>query len=304
MIFKKKKKVVTHSGSFHSDDIFACATLHLFFEKNKIKCKLFRTRDEGVIKKADYVFDVGGIYDEKIDRFDHHQPEGAGKRENGIPYASFGLVWKKYGPLLCKNNNDVVNDIDRRLAQPIDAIDNGVSISEPIDCGGIYEYGIHGIVSAYQNVGIESKKDQYKNFMELVVFFKGVLSREIEKSFQRIKMVSLIEYAYNSSEDKEIIEIPFHVSVGPMMQVLSKYPDVMYIVAKSNNNWKVVAMRKNPCTFENRKSLPKSWAGKRDAKLQKVTGVSDAIFCHNALWLAVAKTRLGARQLAELALID
>ncbi len=97
-MFNRKKIAVTHCGSFHTDDVFACATLSLYFKKNNLKYKLIRTRDDNIIKKADYVFDVGGIYDPKIDRFDHHQYGGAGKRENNIPYASFGLVWKKFGP--------------------------------------------------------------------------------------------------------------------------------------------------------------------------------------------------------------
>lgn len=304
MIFKRKKKVVTHSGSFHADDIFACATLSLYFKKNNLKYKVIRTRDELIIKEADYVFDVGGIYEPKLERFDHHQPEGAGKRENGIPYASFGLVWKKYGPLLC-DNEEVINDIDRRLAQPIDAIDNGISISEPTDCGSVYEYGIHGIVSAYQNTWKDSEntKKQLRSFLVLVDFFEGILEREIEKSLNRMEMMGLIEESYQVSESKEIIIIPHHVGVGPMVQGLHKYKEVLYVVAKSNRNWKVTAMRKNPCTFENRKSMPESWAGLRGEEFQKVTGVSDAVFCHNSLWMAVAKSRLGAIQLAELALL-
>ena len=35
------KKLITHDGSFHSDDIFACATLSLMLEKNKKNLKLF-----------------------------------------------------------------------------------------------------------------------------------------------------------------------------------------------------------------------------------------------------------------------
>ena len=40
---------------------------------------------------ADIVIDVGGQYDPDAGRFDHHQRGGAGERENGIPYSSFGL---------------------------------------------------------------------------------------------------------------------------------------------------------------------------------------------------------------------
>jgi len=48
--------------------------------------------------------------------------------------------------------------------------------------------------------------------------------------------------------------------------------------------------------------LPKSWAGKRDRELEKITGVAGAIFCHRNLFLAVAKTKEAILQLAELAL--
>lgn len=305
MFWKRKKTVVTHCGSFHADDVFACATLSLYFKKNNIKYSVTRTRDESLINNADYVFDVGGVHDPSKNRFDHHQPGGAGKRENGIPYAAFGLVWKEFGPLLCNNNKEILQDIDRRLVQPIDAIDNGISISEPSDCG-LFDYGIHGIISAYQNTwkeGLDDKK-QLQSFLNLVDFFEGIIKREIERSSHRLEIIQLIEDAYQNSENKEIVEIPYHVGVGSLVQVLDKYKEVMYVVCRSNKNWKALAMRKSPCTFENRKSLPTAWAGKRGKELQDITGVSDAVFCHNALWMAVAKSRLGAWQLAELALIE
>lgn len=305
MFWKKRKKIVTHCGSFHADDIFACATLSLYFKKNKQKYSVTRTRDEQVIAEADYVFDVGGVYEPDTNRFDHHQPGGAGKRDNDIPYAAFGLVWKKFGPVLCDGDMTIVEEIDRRLVQGVDAIDNGISISEPTDCG-LYDYGLYGVISAYQNTWKEARdtKKQMNSFLKLVDFFEGVLSREIERSKHRLEMIDIVEQHYQNSENKEIIEIPYHVSMAAMVQVLQKYEEVMYVVAKSNANWKVVAMRKNPCSFENRKSLPADWAGKRKEDLQKVTGVSDAVFCHNALWMAVAESRLGAWQLAELALIN
>ncbi len=307
MIFKRKKKVVTHCGSFHADDIFACATLSLYFKKNNVKYTVTRTRDEQLINAADYVFDVGGIYDPKTNRFDHHQPGGAGKRENDIPYAAFGLVWKQFGLELCNGNEEILAEIDRRLAQPIDAIDNGISISKPSDdCSGIYEYGIHGIVSAYQNTWKEAHDDkkQYKSFLRLVDFFSGIIEREIERSAHRLEMLSIIEQCYQDAENKEIIEVPHHASIGALIQVLDKYKEVLYVVSRSNKNWKALAMRKTACSFENRKSLPIAWAGKRGKELQDITGVSDAVFCHNAVWMAVAKSRLGAWQLAELALIE
>jgi len=54
-------------------------------------------------------------------------------------------------------------------------------------------------------------------------------------------------------------------------------------------------------SFENRKSFPESWAGKRGNELVLATGVSDAIFCHRGRFLTVAGSKEGALALAELA---
>ena len=104
---KKRKVVVTHDGSFHTDDVFAVATLSIYY-KNRIK--IIRTRDEKIMGKADIVLDVGEIYDPSTNRFDHHQKEGAGTRDGGVPYASFGLLWKHFGLEICGEDEEVVGD--------------------------------------------------------------------------------------------------------------------------------------------------------------------------------------------------
>ena len=299
MIFSRPTKIITHSGSFHADDVFGCAVLAYYFEQKNKRYKIIRTRDEKVIEKGDIVLDVGTVYEPKQQRFDHHQQGGAGKRENGIPYASFGLVWKEYGPLLC-THQDHVEDIDRRLVQPIDAIDNGISISESIECG-LYDYGIHGIISAYQSTWKDSSnsKLQDANFLELVKFFKNIIKREIQRSEDRMELLEIIQNAYDSAGDARIIEIPYHTGIGSIMHVLGDHPEVQYVVARSGKNWKALALRKEACSFESRTPFPESWAGKRDNELQKETGVHDAVFCHNALFLAVAESKEGAWRLAE-----
>ena len=88
------KTVVTHSGNFHGDDVFAVAAFQLLLGVDEVQ--VIRTRDDATIEKGDYVVDVGGVYDHEQNRYDHHQP-GAPVRENGIPYAAFGLMWKHYG---------------------------------------------------------------------------------------------------------------------------------------------------------------------------------------------------------------
>jgi uncharacterized UPF0160 family protein len=41
----------------------------------------------------------------------------------------------------------------------------------------------------------------------------------------------------------------------------------------------------------------------KDEELQKISGVSDATFCHRGLFLAGAKSKEGAIKLAEIALL-
>ena len=47
-------KIVTHNAKFHTDDVFAVATLLVLYPDAKI----IRTRDEALVKTADIVVDV------------------------------------------------------------------------------------------------------------------------------------------------------------------------------------------------------------------------------------------------------
>src|ERR1035437_2907263 len=118
--------IVTHNTKFHCNDVFAVAVMSLVFSDLKI----IRTRDENIVKSADIVVDVGGIYDVGKMRFDDHQEGAAGVRENGIPYASFGLVWKEYGEKL-SGSVEAAKLIEEKLVLSIDALDSGVSLAKP-----------------------------------------------------------------------------------------------------------------------------------------------------------------------------
>ena len=130
------KTIVTHNGNFHADDVFSIAALKSIFPD----FNLVRTRDLAVIAQADIVIDVGGEYNPDTGRFDHHQRGGAGARENGIPYSSFGLIWQKYGVEICQGSQEVAHSVDAGLVSTIDAIDcghvegvsQGISLSQTI----------------------------------------------------------------------------------------------------------------------------------------------------------------------------
>ena len=74
----EKITIVTHSSSFHTDDVFAVATLLLVLGDG-VDVSVVRSRDMDIIKKGDYVVDVGGIYDPKINRFDQRLASISGR---------------------------------------------------------------------------------------------------------------------------------------------------------------------------------------------------------------------------------
>ncbi|MEI6580591.1 MAG: MYG1 family protein [bacterium] len=295
---KNKKLLVTHNGSFHADDIFACATLSLMLEKKGNKFKVIRTRDEELVKRGDYVFDVGGIYDPKKNRFDHHQKGGGGIRENGIEYSSFGLVWKKFGKELC-NTKEVMEIIDDHLVAPIDAFDNGFDLVE--NKHKISPYFIEHFFFAMRPALREKKANNEEMFLESVRIAKEILSREIihiEDAVISEKKVNLI---YKKTKDKRILVLNEHFHDE---DILNKFKESFFVIYPrgSDNLWGIRAIRENTKTFKNKKDFPKKWAGLRDEELQKVTGVKDAVFCHKGLFLTVAKSKEGAIKLAKLAL--
>ncbi|MFA4975118.1 MAG: MYG1 family protein [Candidatus Paceibacterota bacterium] len=292
------KKLITHNGSFHTDDVFAAATLSLVLEKMGEDFEIIRTRDEEIIKNGDYVFDVGGIYDEEKNRFDHHQKGGAGKRYE-IEYSSFGLVWKKYGIELTESEK-IVEIVDRHLVAPIDASDNGIDLVESKH--KIFPYLIQDFFRIMRPTWRETNSNINEMFFKSVEIAKEILLREIIYAKDAILADEAILSIYNNTKDKRFIVLDKNYA---KKEILEKLTGTLFVVypRETSNTWGVEAIRKDFKSFENKKNLPTKWGGFRDEELQNITGVKDAVFCHKALFIAVAKTKEGAIKLAELAIL-
>jgi len=287
-------KIATHNGNFHADDVFAVATLLLIYPKAEV----IRTRDEEVIRLADIVVDVGFVYNPKLNRFDHHQSEGAGGRDNGIPYSSFGLIWRAYGRKIAGGDDEALL-IDKKLVSPIDAIDNGISISEN-KFPEIREYTIGDLFSSYLDMDEPGEKVLLKKFLESVEVAKGVLRHEINLARKEVSDAREVKETFNKSENKGVIVLDKSLS---WHKTLIPKPEVMFVVyPRKTGDWGVRAVPKHLIGFETKKSFPQSWGGKNDQELAEVTGVEDAVFCHKALFLCGAKSKEGAIKLAEIAL--
>lgn len=292
-----KETIVTHSGDFHPDDVFAVATLLLALGATQDQYQIIRTREDDIIASADYVVDVGGEYDEARNRFDHHQIGGAGVRENGIPYASFGLVWKKYGEKIC-GSTTVARLFDERFVQGVDAMDNGVDVYKPL-VSGVYPYRIENMLIAFRPTWKEDS-DVDEIFTRLVTFVQPIILREIKTLQDTEEGNQIVEKIWSESKDKRIIVMEKEYPWG---DVLGAHIEPLYVVYPSQDGktWHAKAVRKDLDSFTNRKDFPAEWAGKRDLELAKITGVPDAVFCHNKRFIVVAKTKEGVLKLVEMA---
>jgi uncharacterized UPF0160 family protein len=122
-------QIVTHDGSFHSDEVFAISLLKKFYFKED-NLKILRTRNFNELEsfkknKNVFVIDVGQNYDYKFKNFDHHQNSFNKKWKTGESMSSCGIVWeylKNEGYI--KYNYNAIKKIEAKLIKPVDMHDN------------------------------------------------------------------------------------------------------------------------------------------------------------------------------------
>lgn len=298
-----KKRLVTHNGSFHADDLFAAATLALYLDKKGFEYEIVRTRDIEVIKNADYVFDVGGIYDPIANRFDHHQIDTPSKRENGIPYAAFGLVWKHFGMELCGDNKDSWGVIEREIVCPIDANDNGVDIVS-FKFENIKPYMGSRIFTIFEPTWKETENHIDQIFKEQVEKIKEVLKREIKVAYDDVLGVSILKEAIQKSKDKRIIILEQSLPRYLYQQILSSSKESLYLVFPSEHSdtYKVEAVSTSPESMKSRLPFPLSWRGVLNKNFNldnHPSGIHGVLFVHNTGFLANLENKENAILFAE-----
>lgn len=281
-------QVVTHNGGFHADDVFAVATLQLHVGIEQVQ--VIRTRDEAIIAKGDWVVDVGGVHDPQQQRFDHHQ-HGAPVRENGIPYAAFGLVWEHVGASVA-GDASIANEVAEKLVLPIDATDNGVSL---------YTLSEHAVkpVTLSDMVALlcpsrGSGQDMDTAFLDVVAIARNIIESAIRKAQVRAEMRAYVDVIFTQTQDRQVLVFDTPVS----RRLMIEYPEVYFFVCPddpaTSTNWIATAVAKGKDTFETRMPFPEAWAGLSNEALVEVSGIPDALFCHRNRFMFVAGSKEGA----------
>ncbi|MEI6042232.1 MAG: MYG1 family protein [bacterium] len=315
--------IATHGSNFHPDDVCATAAALLYYGVDKTGLGKFlhgfnelqekhngefvrvvRTLDKKVMDKATVLMDIGREYDEKRKRFDHHQEGGAGKREDGTPYASFGLVWKKFGKKIV-GNADVAEYVDKMFVKQIDAMDNGISIAKSMFADGTSPLLFEDIIRLDCDLvfGLnlepqEMNKVFDKTFFKLVPLAQKMIIMTALKGYAIVEADKKLEQLYNKAVDKRVIIMDKKTPVK-----LSNFKEPLFMVYPSlRGGWNAQAVRIGSGSYESRTHFPKSWEAKDPADLQKITGVPDATFCASGRWLVAAGSKAGVLKLVDLAL--
>ncbi len=305
------KTIVTHGVNFHRDDVFAVATVITFLDSEKIKAKVIRTLEpEKYFGKADYIVDTGRKYNPKKGLFDHHQKDGAGRRKNGVPYASFGLVWKEFGKKIT-GSAYAADWIDRQIVQAIDADDCGMYLYKPVIedvhpflFGEYIRTACDVVKGALDNENVTSSKDKKlskkissqfdKEFMRLVNVAKDVLRVFIIKSKQKEEIMKVARKAYMKAKDKRIIISDIFIPSSFEEFKAPKYIEpLVFVYPDLRGRWAAKVIPSGGQNFNKRMTFPESWRGKEEDALIKLIGVPDAKFCHNSGFLASAESKEG-----------
>jgi uncharacterized UPF0160 family protein len=291
-------KVATHPGNFHADDVFAVAALGLAVGALEV----VRTRDPALQASADVRIDVGGRADPATGDFDHHQKGGAGERENGVRYASFGLVWREYGAALAGDAASAAR-VDDSLVQGVDANDTGQAIIQPL-IGDVRPMSVSAIVGRLNAAWDEelTREEEDARFAQAVALATDILQREIAEAAAVLRAQQRVAAAIARAADPRVIELDRNM---PWREtVIRTAPEALFVIYPKADGWGLQAVPQRLSGFDNRRDLPAAWTGRAGTELAAVTGVPDAIFCHPAGFYASAGSREGVLALVAQALED
>lgn len=291
-------RIVTHSGTFHADDVFAYSVLLDAFEA----FEFVRTRETALIESADIVFDVGGIYDPAQGRYDHHMRD-LPRREDGTPYSSVGLIWRDFGrkalPRLVPGIGEemldsVWQDIDATFFLTIDQADNGVATAS--------QSHLALLVEAF-NPTWDSSQSYDDAFLEAAGFARGILVRACRQAYAEAKALSLVMRAARQARDPRVIvldrKLPWEKAVfeGGLNELLFViYPN------EDLTAWYCRTIPPEPNSFGQRLSLPESWRGLQETEFSETAGIEDGVFCHPGGFICGARSQDSAVRLAEKAI--
>lgn len=262
---------LTHGGKFHADDVFSAALL------KRLRPDIRILRAFTVPEPFDgLVFDIGA------GPFDHHQ-QGAEVRENGVPYAAFGLLWRAFGASVLDGKEAAC--FDEAFVQPLDLDDN-------TGCGNM----LADAVAAF-NPAWDSGEASDACFEEAVSFAGVILQKKLEQFRSITRARALVEEALRRMEDG-IVELPQY---APWKEVLCASEARFVLYPSQRGGFSAQTVPRETGDGKPAGLFPAAWAGRPAQELRRLTGIATLSFCHNSRFLISAAAKEDVREACLLA---
>jgi uncharacterized UPF0160 family protein len=268
---------VTHGGVFHADDVFSAALLNILNKGNFFIQRVVDMSKETWIGDEIF-FDIG------LGEFDHHQ-KNVPVRSNGIKYAAFGLLWKKFGTEIMSEKNAKI--FDDNFVSKIDLQDNG-GMKNPMS----------GAISSFVP-SWDSEESMDESFKQAVIFAIDVLEREFSMIKSAEKAEKEVAKALENSISRlsEVVILPKFM---PWQSILIPSDAKFVIFPSARGGYNATAIPKEIGSRENKVDFPKEWRAESKEFLESV--VSGMNFCHIGGFIISTETLQGAEYACALAL--
>lgn len=255
-IKKKDAKAFTHGGKFHADDVFSAALL-LY-----INPEIVISRGNKVPEDFDgIVFDIGR------GRYDHHQKDSR-VRENGVPYAAFGLLWEVLGKEIL--GEELAEKLDESFIQPLDINDNTGEKNELATLIGNF------------NPPWDAKGGSDEAFFQAVSVAGMILENKFERYCGNARADQRVEQVLEEHNPKDrILVLPEFI---PCQKALAE-TEIAFVIFPSNRGGYCIQPQKREYSMNYKCSFPSQWLGLEGEELVKETGLSSAVFCHKGGFL-------------------
>ena len=267
-------QVVTHSGVFHADEVFACALLCIAYGQDNVS--IIRTRDSEVLAKATHdedvwVVDVGNDFNPSMLNFDHHMRDFNVPNRHGNKLSSFGMVVEA---LLRRTLFIEVKESLLEFSNKVDMLDNGVKKAEDLT-----------FISVFNSYSDNEVINFYAALQTAIDYLRSLMNQWKEDHLTNLRLNDALG---NMTEDGII----YHSSYIPVDERANAIPEAKLVIYKNKQgtyNIQSVNVGKIK-DFSVRCPSPEAWRGLRDDELIRASGGLPLTFCHVGGFLTVTST--------------
>jgi len=235
---KDALKIITHDGTFHSDEIFCIGLLMAFEQKEGQSIQIVRSRDEEFLEEYQansevFILDIGGNYSVTNRNFDHHQDDSYFADKAAVRLVHDYLIEVN------KLNASLGNHLWENLIKLINKWDLG----EEQKFVNYYHRPLPSLISSY-NRTTEDVSEENIQFEKALRFGLEIIQNEIfsYNQYQDAKRTFLQHRNINSHTVIFETFNPKHASF------LKQYKNIRFFIYPYKGNWAVGAVnsKKHP----------------------------------------------------------